>query len=62
MFSIGKLDAEMLRVQIMLDTGWTFEEYQSQPFYVLELVKEKMRREAKEQEQQNRKMKQKYGQ
>lgn len=37
--------------------GWTYEEYQNQPTFFLQLIKEKMLRDNKEKEMQQRKIK-----
>ena len=46
----------MLMVTILEQTGWTYEQYQDTPAYVLELIREKMVRDNKERELQSRKL------
>jgi hypothetical protein len=47
----------MLIVVICEMYGWTYQEYQDQPTFFLQLIKEKMLRDNKEKEMQQRKMK-----
>ena len=47
---MGRMDGSMQMITIMQEFHWTYEEYQNAPNYVLTLIKEKMRRDAKEQE------------
>lgn len=47
----------MLMVVVCEMYGWTYQEYQDQPTFFLQLIKEKMVRDNKEKEMQQRKMK-----
>jgi hypothetical protein len=47
---MGRMNDLMIRVQICQDFGWTYEQYESQPDFFLRAIKEKMRRDQKQQE------------
>lgn len=51
------MNSLMLMVSICEDYGWTYEEYQNQPAFFLELVIEKKIRDNKEKELAYKKMK-----
>lgn len=44
------MNSDMLMIAICQEIGWTYQEYMSQPMWVLELIKEKMIRDAKDAE------------
>lgn len=56
---MGKADAHMQMIATMQEFGWTYEEYQNQPNFVLTLIREKMVRDNKEQQMELKKMR--YG-
>lgn len=47
---MGRMDRTMQMVAILQEFGWTYEQYQNTPNYVVSLIVEKMRRDRKEQE------------
>lgn len=47
---MGRLDREMQRIAIMQEFGWTYDQYEATPAYVITLIKEKMTRDRKRQE------------
>ena len=56
MYSLGKLDDAMFMVTVCEMYSWTYQEYQEQPIFFIELIKEKMVRDNKEREMQTRKI------
>lgn len=52
---MGKADPLMQMVTICQEFGWTYEEYQNQPNFFIELIREKMKRDNKAQELQLKK-------
>ncbi|MER0170349.1 MAG: hypothetical protein DU489_07045 [Nitrosomonas sp.] len=57
MYSGGKLNDDMLIVTICEMFGWTYQEYQDQPSFFLQLIIKKMVIDNKEKEMQYRKIK-----
>lgn len=53
---MGKMDPLMQMVAICQEFGWTYDQYQEQPSYFIELIREKMVRDNKEQERQHKKL------
>lgn len=49
------MNADMLMIAICQEFGWTYNEYMNTPTWVLDLIKEKMVRDAKEAEMRARK-------
>lgn len=47
---MGRMNNLMQTVTICQEFGWTYEEYQSQPSFFIQAIKEKMLRDQKEQE------------
>ncbi len=47
---MGRMDGEMQRIAIMQEYGWTYEQFQNTPHYVIALIIEKMKRDRKRQE------------
>lgn len=47
---MGKMNSTMMMVAICQEFGWTYAEYISQPNFFLELIKQKLTRDSKEQE------------
>lgn len=47
---MGRMDDLMQRVTICQEFGWTFDQYDDQPVHFIQAIKEKMQRDAKEQE------------
>ncbi len=54
---MGRMNDDMLIVHICQEFGWTYEEYQSQPAYFLEIIRRKMKIDQKEQELSLKKLK-----
>jgi hypothetical protein len=52
---MGRMDGEMQIVAICQEFGWTYQDYHSQPAYFIQLIKEKMVRDAKRAELNNKK-------
>lgn len=47
---MGRLNKPMQTIAIMQEFGWTFEQYQNTPNYIITLIVEKMKRDRKKQE------------
>ena len=47
---MGRMERTMQMIAIMQEFHWTYQDYQNAPAYVLSLIREKMKRDAKEQE------------
>lgn len=47
---MGRLNKPMQAIAIMQEFGWTFEQYESTPSYIITLITEKMKRDRKKQE------------
>jgi hypothetical protein len=54
---MGKLDGHMQVAAICEAFGWTYQQYHDQPAHFIELIKGRMRIDAKEQELQSKKSK-----
>lgn len=52
---MGRMDSLMQMVEICKMYGWTYEEYQNQPLFFIQAIKEKLARDNKEQERQSKK-------
>lgn len=52
---MGRMDRLMLMATICERFGWTYEEFMNQPVFFIELIREKMVRDNKEQELQAKK-------
>jgi len=52
---MGRMNDLMQMVAICEAYGWTYEEYQNQPLFFIQAIKEKMMRDNKEQERNLRK-------
>lgn len=47
---MGRMDKTMQIIAIMQEFGWTYDEYMSNPSYILTAIPEKMKRDRKQQE------------
>lgn len=47
---MGRLNKPMQAIAIMQEFGWTFEQYENTPNYIIALIIEKMKRDRKKQE------------